>query len=69
MDPRDAADAVRATTAAGDHLVHSNVCYAGVAEYADHSLRRQGVEVSAVDTADPQAVAIPPLQLRHVVCL
>ncbi len=41
---------------AGDHLVLSDVCYAGVAEYARHQLRRQGVEVSHVDTSDPERV-------------
>ena len=29
---------------AGDHLVLSNVCYAGVSEYAHHALPRAGIE-------------------------
>jgi cystathionine gamma-synthase/methionine-gamma-lyase len=43
--------------AAGDHLVLSNVCYAGVSEYAHHALKRCGVEVTAVDTSEPGRVA------------
>lgn len=43
--------------APGDHLVISNVCYAGVSEYAHHALKRLGVAVTAVDTSDPQRVA------------
>jgi cystathionine gamma-synthase/methionine-gamma-lyase len=42
---------------AGDHLVLSNVCYAGVSEYAHHALRRLGIEVTAVDTSEPERVA------------
>lgn len=42
---------------AGDHLVLSNVCYAGVSEYAHHALLRGGIEVTAVDTSDPERVA------------
>lgn len=42
---------------AGDHLVISNVCYAGVSEYAQHALKRAGIEVTAVDTSEPQRVA------------
>ena len=42
---------------AGDHLVLSNVCYAGVSEYAHHALTRMGIEVTAVDTSDPERVA------------
>jgi cystathionine gamma-synthase len=41
----------------GDHLVLSNVCYAGVSEYAHHALMRMGIEVTAVDTSRPEAVA------------
>jgi cystathionine beta-lyase/cystathionine gamma-synthase len=54
---------------AGDHLVLSNVCYAGVAEYAFHSLPRLGIEASAVDSADPEAVAAamrPNTKLVHI---
>lgn len=42
---------------AGDHLVLSNVCYAGVSEYAHHALTRIGIEVTAVDTSEPARVA------------
>jgi cystathionine gamma-synthase/methionine-gamma-lyase len=42
--------------APGDHLVLSNVCYAGVSEYAHHALRRLGIEVTAVDTSEPERV-------------
>ena len=41
----------------GDHLVMSNVCYAGVSEYAHHALVKLGIGVTAVDTSDPQRVA------------
>lgn len=36
----------------GDHLVISNVCYAGVSEYVHHTLTKLGIEVTAVDTSD-----------------
>jgi cystathionine gamma-synthase len=55
--------------AAGDHLVLSNVCYAGVAEYAHHALPRSGIEVTAVDTSDGDAVAAamrPNTKLVHI---
>ncbi|NVO56498.1 aminotransferase class I/II-fold pyridoxal phosphate-dependent enzyme [Rhodobacteraceae bacterium B1Z28] len=42
---------------AGDHLVVSDVSYAGVAELARETLPRMGVEVSAVNMSDPAAVA------------
>jgi cystathionine gamma-synthase/methionine-gamma-lyase len=42
---------------AGDHLVLSNVCYAGVSEYAHHALPRAGIEVTSVDTSDPERIA------------
>jgi cystathionine gamma-synthase len=42
---------------AGDHLLLSNVCYAGVSEYAHHALPRHGIAVTAVDTSRPEAVA------------
>ena len=54
---------------AGDHLVLSEVCYAGVAEYAHHALPRSGVSVTTVDTSDPQKVAAamrPETRLVHV---
>ena len=41
---------------AGDHLLLSNVCYAGVSEYAHHQLTAIGIEVSAVDTSEPERV-------------
>jgi cystathionine gamma-synthase len=54
---------------AGDHLVLSNVCYAGVAEYAHHMLPRSGITYTGVDTSDPQAVAAamrPNTRLVHI---
>ena len=54
---------------AGDHLVLSDVCYAGVAEYAGHALPRQGVEVSFADSSNPEAVAAalrPNTRLVHI---
>ncbi|PWR22061.1 trans-sulfuration enzyme family protein [Zavarzinia compransoris] len=42
---------------AGDHLVLSDVCYAGVAELAQDILPRYGIEVTLVDTGDTAAVA------------
>ena len=50
--------------AAGDHLVLSDVCYAGVAEYAHHALPRMGIAVSHVDTSDPANVAAAIEQVR-----
>ena len=40
----------------GDHLILSNVCYAGVSELALDSLPGFGIEVSTVDTSDLGAV-------------
>ena len=54
---------------AGDHLVLSDVCYAGVAEYAHDALPRLGVTVSHVDTSDPANVAAalrPNTRLVHI---
>ncbi|MET0509104.1 MAG: PLP-dependent aspartate aminotransferase family protein [Burkholderiaceae bacterium] len=42
---------------AGDHLVLSDVCYAGVAELALQTLPRFGIEVTAVDSTEPERVA------------
>ncbi len=42
---------------AGDHVVVSDVCYAGVAELSRETLPRLGIAVSRVDTSDPQNVA------------
>ena len=39
----------------GDHLVASNICYAGVAELV-HDLIQRGIEASFVDTSDIHAV-------------
>jgi cystathionine gamma-synthase/methionine-gamma-lyase len=55
--------------AADDHLVLSDVCYAGVAEYAHHALPRMGITVSHVDTSDPANVAAamrPNTRLVHI---
>ena len=43
--------------ATGDHLVLSDICYAGVAEFARHTLPRLGIEVSAVDSSCVEAVS------------
>lgn len=54
---------------AGDHLVLSNVCYAGVAEYAHHALPRMGISVTDVDSANQDAVAAamqPNTRLVHI---
>lgn len=53
----------------GDHLILSNVCYAGVTEFAHDSLPRYGIEVSAVDTSDLAAIRNalrPNTKLIHV---
>lgn len=42
---------------AGDHLIISDVSYAGVAELARETLPRMGIEVSTVNMSDPGAVA------------
>ncbi len=42
---------------AGDHLIISDVSYAGVAELARETLPRMGVEVTRVDMSDPANVA------------
>jgi cystathionine gamma-synthase/methionine-gamma-lyase len=42
---------------AGDHLVLSDVCYAGVAELARDTLPRFGIDITPIDTANQQAVA------------
>ncbi|HMB46723.1 MAG TPA: PLP-dependent aspartate aminotransferase family protein [Afifellaceae bacterium] len=41
---------------AGDHVVVSDITYAGVAELARDTLPRMGIEVSLVDTSDLEAV-------------
>jgi cystathionine gamma-synthase/methionine-gamma-lyase len=46
-----------ADLSAGDHLVLSDVCYAGVAELANDSLPRFGISVTPADTSDPGRVA------------
>jgi cystathionine gamma-synthase len=42
---------------AGDHLILSDVCYAGVAELARQTLSRFGIAATPVDTASPEGVA------------
>ncbi len=54
---------------AGDHLVVSNVCYAGVAEFAHDGLSRLGIAVTTVDTSDLAKVAAairPETRLVHI---
>lgn len=54
---------------AGDHLLLSNVSYAGVAELAHDILPRYGIAVTAVDSSDPALVAAalrPETKLVHV---
>lgn len=54
---------------AGDHLVLSNVSYAGVAEFAHDKLPTFGIDVTTVDAADLAAVAAairPSTRLIHV---
>ena len=41
----------------GDHVIVSDVSYAGVAELARDTMPRMGVEVSAVNMSDPHTVA------------
>jgi len=41
---------------AGDHLVASDVCYAGAQELLGIHLQRQGIAVSLVDTSNPEQV-------------
>ena len=53
---------------AGDHAVISDVSYAGVAELARDTLPRMGIEVTAVDMSDLEAVAAairPNTKLVH----
>lgn len=53
----------------GDHLILSEVCYAGVAELALDILPKFGIAVSAVDTADPgnvTAAVRPETRLIHI---
>lgn len=53
---------------AGDHVVVSDVSYAGVAELARDTLPRMGIEVSLVDMSDLEAVAAamrPNTRLVH----
>ncbi|WP_245439744.1 trans-sulfuration enzyme family protein [Microvirga aerophila] len=55
--------------ASGDHLVLSNVCYAGVAELAHDTLSKHGITVTPVDTSSPAAVAAamrPNTKLVHI---
>ena len=53
----------------GDHLVLSNVCYAGVAELAYDILPKHGISIAPVDTSNPEAVAAamqPNTKLVHI---
>jgi cystathionine beta-lyase/cystathionine gamma-synthase len=53
----------------GDHLVLSNICYAGVAELAHDILPKHGIAVTAVDTSNLEAVAAamrPNTKLVHI---
>jgi cystathionine gamma-synthase/methionine-gamma-lyase len=53
----------------GDHLVLSNVCYAGVAELVHDILPKHSIAVTAVDTSNPEAVAAamrPNTKLIHI---
>jgi cystathionine gamma-synthase len=54
----------------GDHLILSDICYAGLAEFAAETLPKFGISVSAVDTSQPSAVeaAIRPgvTKLIHI---
>jgi cystathionine gamma-synthase len=53
----------------GDHLVLSNVCYAGVAELVHDILPKHGIAITAVDTSNPEAVAAamrPNTKLIHI---
>lgn len=53
---------------AGDHVLVSDVSYAGVAELARDTLPRMGIEVTAVDMSDPDAVSAairPNTKLIH----
>ena len=45
------------TLSSGDHLVISDTNYAGTAELARQTLPRFGIEVTPVDSSDPQAVS------------
>jgi cystathionine gamma-synthase len=54
---------------AGDHLVFSDVCYAGVSELVSGMLARQGVTSTAVDSSAPDEVAAaiqPNTRLVHI---
>jgi len=50
----------------GDHLVASNVCYAGVAELT-HDLALRGIEASFIDTSDLNAVAAAMTQRTKLI--
>lgn len=54
---------------AGDHLVLSDVCYAGVAELAHDELTRNDIAVTTVDSSRPEAIAAalrPNTRLVHI---
>src|SRR5690606_21234900 len=53
---------------AGDHLLVSDICYAGVAELARDKLANLGIEVGVADFSDPEDVAAalrPNTRLLH----
>ena len=52
-----AAAILLANLSAGDHVILSEVCYAGIAELARDTLPRLGVHVSFIDTSDLAAMA------------
>ncbi len=55
---------------AGDHIISSRICYIGIhGLLVDHLAKRYGVEVSLVDTTDPEdvrAAVRPNTKLIHV---
>ncbi|HUF37234.1 MAG TPA: PLP-dependent aspartate aminotransferase family protein [Anaerolineales bacterium] len=53
-----AVDAVARTLSAGDHVVATDDVYGGVTRLYDQILKRFGVEISYVDTADPENIAV-----------
>ncbi len=53
----------------GDHVIVSDICYAGVSELANDSLPSLGIEVSRVNLADPtafEAALRPNTKLVHM---
>ncbi len=52
-----AVDAVARTLSAGDHVVSTDDVYGGVTRLYDQILKRFGVEISYVDTSNPENIA------------